>query len=187
MNTYGKLYELLKIAPFHKPCSYSYGLSNMLLVNAIAFAVLKILPNLVSIQKSLFANNCWSKVRKSAQHDLTFILIELSEKLNSFVKMRLVMEIKNVASFIKTSFYLKRGCTKMRENEETFYANKGCKMAIVFFISISLFSRKKFRAHFSNIICTKTWPCTLLHFIFHTFILHCIELIEGCRCFLSTY
>ena len=159
----------------------------MVFVNVIAFAVLKILHNLVFIRRSLFANNCWSKIRKSTQRDLTFILIELSEKLNSFVKIHLVLEIKNVASFITTRFYLKGGCTKMREHAETFHANKGCKMAIAFFIPISPFSKKKFRVQFSNVICTKTWPCTQLHFISYTFILHYIELIEGCRCFLSTY
>ena len=159
----------------------------MVLVNVIAFAVLKILHNLVSTQRSLFANNCWSKIRKSAQHDLTFILIELSEKLYSFLKIRLVLEIKNVASFITTRFYLKGGCTKMREHAETLHANTDCKMAIAFFIPISPFSKKKLRVQFSNIICTKTWPCTQLLFKFHTFILHYIELIEGSRCFLSTY
>ena len=160
----------------------------MVLVNVIAFAVLKILHNLVSIQKSLFASNCWSKIRKSAQHDLTFTLIKLSEKLISFVKTRLVLEIKSVASVIKTRFYLKGGCTKLREHAETFHANKGCKMAIVFFIPISTFSKKKFRVQYSKVICTKTTcPSTLLHFIFHIFILHCIELIEGCWCFLFTY
>ena len=75
----------------------------------------------------------------------------------------------------------------MRKHAETFHANKGYKMVIVFFIPVSLFSKKKFRVQFSNVIFTKTWPCTLLHFIFQTFILHYIELIEGCRCFLSTY
>ena len=159
----------------------------MVLVNVIAFAVLKILHNLVSMQKSLFANNCWSKIRKSVQHDLTFILIKLSEKRSSFVKIRLVLEIKKVANFIKTRFYFNEGCTKMREHGERFHANKGCKMAIVFFIPVSLFSKKKFRVQISNVICTKTCPWTLPHFIFHTFILHYIELIEGCRCYLFTY
>ena len=159
----------------------------MVLVKVIAFAVLKILHNLISIQRSLFANDCWSKIRKSAQHDLTFILIKLSEKLSSFVKISSVLKIKNFGSFIKTRFYLKGGCTKMREHAETFHANKGCKMAIVFFIPISRFSKKKFRLQFSNVICTKACPSTLLHFIFYTFILHYIELIEGCRCYLFTY
>ena len=156
-------------------------------VNVIAFAVLKILHNLVFIQRSLFANNRWSKIRKSTQRDLTFILIELSEKLNSFLKIHLVLEIKNVSSFKTTRFYLKGGCTKMREHAETLHANTDCKIATAFFVPISLFSKKKFRVQFSNVICTKTWPCTQLHFISHTFILHYIELIEGCRCFPSTY
>ena len=83
-------------------------------------------------------------------------LIELSEKLNSFVKMRLVLEIKNIVSFIKTRFYLKGGCTKMRKHAETLHANTDCKMEIAFFIPISPFSKKKLRVQFSNIICTKT-------------------------------
>ena len=159
----------------------------MVLVNVIQFPVLKILHNLVSMQKSLFVNNCRSKIRKITQCDLAFILIELSEKLNSFVKISLVLDTKNIASFIKTRSYLKGGCTKMCKHAETFHANKGYKMAIVFFIPFSLFPKKKFRMQLSNVICTKTWPCTLLHFIFQTFILHYIEFIEVCRCFLSTY
>ena len=159
----------------------------MAFVNVIAFAVLKILHNLVFIQRSLFANNRWSKIRKSTQRDLTFILIELSEKLNSFLKIHLVLETKSIASFITTCFYWKGGCTKMREHAETLHANTGCKIATAFFVPISLFSKKKFTVPFSNVICTKTWPCTQLHFISHTFILHYIELIEGCRCFPSTY
>ena len=45
-----------------------------------------------------------------------FIFIELSEIFNSFVKIRFVLEIKNVASFIKTRFYSKRGCIKVRKH-----------------------------------------------------------------------
>ena len=85
------------------------------------------------------------------------------------MKISSVLKIQNFGSFIKTRFYLKGGCTKMREHAETFHANKGCKMGIVFFIPISPFSKKKFRVQFSNVICTKTRPSTLLHFIFHTF------------------
>ena len=135
----------------------------MVLLSVIAFAVLKILHNLVSIQKSLFANKWWSRIRKSVHCDLTFIFIELSETLNSFVKISLVLEIKK--RFIKTRFYLKTGCMKMHKYAETFHANKGCKLAIVFFILISLFSKEKFRVQFSNVICTKTRPCTPLLFI----------------------
>ena len=42
---------------------------------------------------------------KIVQCDLTFIYIELLEALNSFVEIRLVLEIRNVVSFIKTRFY----------------------------------------------------------------------------------
>ena len=42
---------------------------------------------------------------KIVQCDLTFIYIELLEALNSFVEIRLVLEIRNVVSFIKIRFY----------------------------------------------------------------------------------
>ena len=86
-------------------------------------------------------------------------LIELSEKLNSFVKMRLVLEIKNIVSFIKTRFYLKGGCTKRRKHAEMFHANKGCKMAIVFFIPVSRFSKKKnLGCNFQTLFARKRGP-----------------------------
>ena len=53
----------------------------------------------------------------------------------------------------------------MLKHAETFHANKGCDMAIVFFIPISLFSKYKFSVQFSNIICTKTKPSTPQLFI----------------------
>ena len=43
-----------------------------------------------------------SKITKSVQCDLT---IELSETPNSFVKIRLVVEIRKIVSFINTRFY----------------------------------------------------------------------------------
>ena len=46
-----------------------------------------------------------SKITESVRYDLIFNFIELLEAPNSFVKMRLVLEIKNVFSFIKTRFY----------------------------------------------------------------------------------
>ena len=70
----------------------------MLLPSVITFAALKILLNLVFMQKSLFGD-------KSVKYDLTFILIQLSEALNSFLKIRLVLEIKDVFSFIKACSY----------------------------------------------------------------------------------
>ena len=42
---------------------------------------------------------------KSVRCDLTFIFIELLETPNGFVKKRLVLEIKDVASFVKIYFY----------------------------------------------------------------------------------
>ena len=47
---------------------------------------------------------------------LIFIFIEPSKTMNSFLKLRLVLEIKNVFSFLKTRFYLKRGCIKMHKH-----------------------------------------------------------------------
>ena len=73
------------------------------LASIIAFPVLKLLDNLLSMQKSLFDGV--SKITTSVQFDMTFIFTDLSETLNSFVKIRLVFEVKNVLSFIKTYFY----------------------------------------------------------------------------------
>ena len=53
-----------------------------------------------------------SKITKSVPYDLTFIFIEISEKANGFVKVRPVLEMKNVTSFIKT-FLLK---TRLHKN-----------------------------------------------------------------------
>ena len=53
----------------------------MVLLNVIVFSVLKIFQNL--------------------------FIFNLSETFNSFVKINLVVEIKNVAGFIKIRFYLK--------------------------------------------------------------------------------
>ena len=53
----------------------------MVLNNGIVFVVLKILDNLASLQ------------------------FELSEPPNSFVKLRVVLEIESIASFIKTRLY----------------------------------------------------------------------------------
>ena len=65
---------------------------------------------------------------------------------NSFVKIRLVLEIKNVASFIKARFYLKRGCIKMRKHAETFHANKGCHLATVFLYQFRRFQNRNLGA-----------------------------------------
>ena len=69
-----------------------------------------------------------------------YFYIEFSEAPNSFVKIRLVLEIIIVAIFIKTRFYWKQGCIKMRKHAESFHVNKGYKLAIVFFIPALPFS-----------------------------------------------
>ena len=79
--------------------------------------------------------------------------------------MRLVFEIINVASFIKINLYLKRGSIKIRKHVETFHANKVYNLVIVVFIRTLLFSKQKFVVHFSNVISTKTRPCTPIRFI----------------------
>ena len=56
---------------------------------------------------------CWkiitevSKIMKSVQCDIIFIFIEISETPNSFVKIRLVLEIKNCCWFHKKKLSLK--------------------------------------------------------------------------------
>ena len=75
---------------------------------------------------------------------VTFTSIELSETPNRFLKMRLVLRIKNAASFIKTCFYQIRRGIKMRKRAETLHVNRGYKLAIVAFIFFLLFTKKKF-------------------------------------------
>ena len=59
----------------------------MVLTNAIEFAVLMILHNLVSTQNlSLQITAAVSKIMKNVQCTLSFIFIELSETANRFVK-----------------------------------------------------------------------------------------------------
>ena len=53
----------------------------------------------------------------------------------------------------------------MHKHAETFHANKDCKLAIVFFMPILLFSKYKYRVQFLNIISAKTSSCTPLLFI----------------------
>ena len=56
------------------------------------------------------------------------------------MKIRLVIEIENVASFIKHVFYQKRVSLKMRKHA-LFYANKSYKLAVVIFIPTPPFSK----------------------------------------------
>ena len=72
-----------------------------------------------------------NKVMKNVQCHLTFIFIELSETSASFVKIRLVFVIKNVASFMQTLFYWKRDSTRMYKHLEAFHTNMAYKLALV--------------------------------------------------------
>ena len=74
---------------------------------------------------------------------------------NSFVKIRLVLEIRNVASFIKARFYLKRGCIKMRKHAETFHANKGCHLAIAFLYQFRRFQNRNLGCNFQTLFSWK--------------------------------
>ena len=70
-----------------------------------------------------------NKVMKNVQCHVTFIFIELSETSASFVKIRLVFVIKNVASFIQIRFYWKKDCIRMYKNIEAFHTNMVYKLA----------------------------------------------------------
>ena len=111
----------LKVVPFHKIYRTLYRFSKIALVNFIIFAVLKILHNPVFMKKSLFAKESeLSKIAKNVQYHLIFIFIELADTNNSFLKMYLALEIKNVASFNQTRFYEKQDSIKMYKYAECF-------------------------------------------------------------------
>ena len=100
-----------------------------------------------------------SKVTKILQCDLNFIFIKLSETANSFVKISLVLEIKNVTNFTKTSFHCRRGCIKMRKHAEAFHANKDYKLAIiVVYTNFAIF-----KIEIINLVYTLQTLFTLLH------------------------
>ena len=70
--------------------------------------------------------------------------------------------MKNVATFIKTRFYRKRGrfyrkrsCIKMCKHAETFHANYGGKFAIVIFIPVSPFQNRNLGCTFQTLFARK--------------------------------
>ena len=72
----------------------------MVLVNVIAFTILKRLHNHLSMHT--FCLQITAKViklTKGVHSDLTFTFIELSETFNSFMKIHLVLEKKYVVIF----------------------------------------------------------------------------------------
>ena len=66
------------------------------------------------------------------------------------MKISLVLEIKSVASFIKTRSYLKRGYVKMRKQAETSHANKGCNLAIVSLYQFCRFQDRSLGCNFQT-------------------------------------
>ena len=77
----------------------------MTLVKFVTFVVLKILDNLVSMQNSLNANNCWSKQNfETVQRNLTFILNGLSEPSIHFTQLSIVLAKTNVSTFTENGF-----------------------------------------------------------------------------------
>ena len=90
----------------------------------IAFVVLMMLLNLC-----LWIAADVSKIKKIAQHDLTFILVKLSESVISFAWLSLVLATENIVSFIKLRLYWKRGCLSMRIYKEMFSTNISNKLA----------------------------------------------------------
>ena len=99
-----------------------------------------------------------SKIGKSLRCDLNFVFIKLPEAAKSFVKIRLVLEMKNVTSFIKTRFYCRRGCIKRRKYAETFHNNNAYKLAIVTFYTnfLCIHCGTLFKCYFHY--CTPTLP-----------------------------
>ena len=149
----------------------------MILVKVKVFAVLKILHNLVSMQESFHASNCWSNQnyeRFPMWPNLYWFIFNFQKHLT--VKTHLVFKIENAASFVKISFYGTRGgCIKMRKDLETFHANKGYKLAIAVFITILPFSKKKLVVHFSNVISQKQGLADSYFWYENESIQHCLS------------
>ena len=94
----------LRVVVCHGVCRNSNELSKMALINVLAFVVLKILLNLVFVLTPLLVTADVSKFSKSVRSNIAFILNILSETVNVFAKICLVLKIK-IVSFIKTRFY----------------------------------------------------------------------------------
>ena len=118
----------------------------MILVNVTAFVVWRYWT--ISFpSKSLYLQITAevNKITKSVRCDLNFIFIDFLETSNSFVKINIVLEIKNVNCFIKAQFYWKLGSIKLHIHADTFNASNCYKLAIVVFESTSPLLKQKFR------------------------------------------
>ena len=82
------------------------------------------------------------KKAKSVPCDIAFIFIEIPETANSILKIPLIFEIKNVARCIKTLFYWKQVCMKVRKHAETYHANKSYPLPIVYLYQFLCFQNR---------------------------------------------
>ena len=72
----------------------------MVSMKSVAFVLLEILRNLVSMKNYLNANNCWHKQNfENCPSDLNFIFDVLSEYGNIFVSNLIFFATENVVSF----------------------------------------------------------------------------------------
>ena len=99
------------------------------LVNFLAFSLLKILYNLVSMKYFLNANNCrhnqnFEKCPTRPYHNF----LCTSESRIDFVSFLVFLALENVI-FTKTSFYRNRSSVTIRNYVETFHANTGHNLA----------------------------------------------------------
>ena len=74
----------LRVVVCYGVCRNSNELSKMALINVLAFVVLKMLLNLVFVLTPLFVTADVSKVSKSVQSNIVFILNVLSGIVNVF-------------------------------------------------------------------------------------------------------
>ena len=84
----------------------SLGLSKMALINVAVFLVLKILHYLAYMQK-VFVGHLTSDVSKDSKNvegSIAFIFNVILETVNGFMWFCLVLEMKNIATFIKCVF-----------------------------------------------------------------------------------
>ena len=87
--------KFLIYSSLSRPCRTLYGFSKIVLAKVTAFAILETLHDLSTTQKSLFANNYWSKQNfEKCPMNLLFTFIELSETPKIFVKIRLVLNME---------------------------------------------------------------------------------------------
>ena len=91
-----------------------------------------------------------SKILKTVQRGLTFILNILSKSSIHFVSFSIVLAKKNAVSFTLNVFYEKRGCITMRTDAGTCKAICSYNLAYNFLRQILPLQSLVFVVHFSN-------------------------------------